>query len=83
MQFTSKYQKVSGHIGVSLFGRNIDTMLKTDVRRRIFGPTEQKVVGGRIKLHEELHNTHSSRNIIGVIKSKTMTWTGNVAHMGR
>jgi hypothetical protein len=31
---------------------------------------------------EELHNLYSSPNIIGMIKSKRMRWTGHVARMG-
>jgi hypothetical protein len=36
------------------------------------------------KLHnEELHNLYSSPNIIRIIKSRMMIWTGHVAQMGR
>jgi hypothetical protein len=36
------------------------------------------------KLHnEELHNFYSSPNIIRMIKSRRMRWTGHVARMGR
>jgi hypothetical protein len=35
------------------------------------------------KLHkEELHNLYSSPNIIRMIKSRRMRWTGQVARMG-
>jgi hypothetical protein len=41
------------------------------------------MVGGWRKLHdEELHNLYSSRNIIGMIKSRRIRWTGHVARMG-
>jgi hypothetical protein len=51
--------------------------------RRIFGP-KREVTGGWRKLHnEELHNLHSSTNIIRMIKSRRMRWTGHVARMGR
>jgi hypothetical protein len=52
--------------------------------RRIFGPTKAKVTGEWIKLHnEELHNLYSTPNIVWVIKSRKMRWTGHVAWMGR
>jgi hypothetical protein len=42
------------------------------------------VTGDWRKLHnEELHNLNSSRGMIRMIKSRTMTWTGHVARMGR
>jgi hypothetical protein len=54
------------------------------VLRRIFGPKGDEVTGGWRKLHnEELHNLYSSPNIIRMIKSRRMRWTGNVAGMGR
>lgn len=37
--------------------------------------------GGCTKLHEELHNLCSSRNFIGVIKSRRVRWVGHVALM--
>jgi hypothetical protein len=41
------------------------------------------VAGGWRKLHnEELHNLYTSPNIIRMIISITMRWTGNVARMG-
>jgi hypothetical protein len=40
-------------------------------------------VGGWKGLHiEELHNLHSSQNIV-VIKSRRVIWAGHVARMGR
>jgi hypothetical protein len=42
------------------------------------------VTGSWKKLHnEELHNLHSSPNIIRMIKSRRMRWAGHVARMGR
>jgi hypothetical protein len=54
------------------------------VLRRISGPKRDEVTGGWRKLHnEELHNLHSSSNIIRMMKSSRMRWTGHVARMGR
>jgi hypothetical protein len=53
------------------------------VLRRIFGPKREEVAGSWRRSHnEELHSLHASQNIIRVIKSKRMTWTGNVALIG-
>jgi hypothetical protein len=53
------------------------------VLRRIFGLERDAVTGGWRKVHnEELHNLHSSPNIIRMIKSMRMKWTGHVARMG-
>jgi hypothetical protein len=53
------------------------------VLRRIFGPKRDDVTGDWRKLHnEELHILYSSPNIIRMIKSRTMRWTGHVARMG-
>jgi hypothetical protein len=54
-------------------------VLENRVLRRIFGP-KRDVTGGWRKLHdEELHNLHSSLNIIRMIKSRNMKWAGHVA----
>jgi hypothetical protein len=54
------------------------------VPRRMFGPKRDEVAGGWRKLHnEELHNLYSSPNIIRMIKSRRMIWTGHAARMGR
>jgi hypothetical protein len=48
-------------------------MFENRVLRRIFGPKRDAVTGGWRKLHnEELHNLHSSPNIIRMIKSRRM-----------
>jgi hypothetical protein len=53
------------------------------VLRRIFGPKRDEVMGEWRKLHnEELHNLHSSPDIIRQVKSRQMRWAGHVAHMG-
>jgi hypothetical protein len=38
--------------------------------------------GWRKLYNEELHNLHSSRSIIRMIKSRRMRWAGHVARMG-
>jgi hypothetical protein len=51
------------------------------VLRTTFGPKRVEVAGGWRRLrNEELHNLHASPNIVRVIKSKRMRWTGHVAH---
>jgi hypothetical protein len=53
------------------------------VLRRIFGPKRDEVTGEWRRLHdEELNDLYSSPNIIRVIKSRRMRWTGHVARMG-
>ena len=50
---------------------------------RIFGPKRDEVTGEWRKLHnEELNNLYSSPNIVRVIKSRRMRWSGHVACMG-
>jgi hypothetical protein len=51
--------------------------------RRIFGRKREEVAGGWRRLHnDELHNFHTSQNIIKVIKSRRMRWTRHVERMG-
>jgi len=52
------------------------------VLRRIFGPKLDEVTGEWRKLHIEKRNDVYSSNIVRVIKSKRMRWTGHVARMG-
>jgi hypothetical protein len=53
------------------------------VLRRIFGPKRDEATGEWRRLHkEELNDLYSSPNIIGVIKSRRMRWTGHVARTG-
>jgi hypothetical protein len=57
-------------------------VFKNRVLRRIFGPKREEDGSWR-KLHnDELHSPNSSKNIVRVIKSRTMTWAGHVARMG-
>jgi hypothetical protein len=49
---------------------------------RMFG-TRREEDGSWRKLHnDELHNLYSSPNIVRVIKSRRMSWTGHVARRG-
>jgi hypothetical protein len=51
--------------------------------RRIFGTKRDEVTGDGRKLHnEELHNLYSSPNMIRMMKSRRIRWTGHVARMG-
>jgi hypothetical protein len=57
---------------------------ENSVPRRIFVPKRDDVMGGWRKLHnEELHNLHSSPNIIRQIKSRRTRWVAFVANMGK
>jgi hypothetical protein len=59
-------------------------MFENRMLRRIFGPKRDEGTGGWRKLHnEELHNLYSSPNIIRMIKSRSMRWTGRVARLGK
>jgi hypothetical protein len=46
--------------------------------KRMFGSKRHEVIGGWRKLH----NLYSSPNIIRMIKSGKMKWTGHLARMG-
>jgi hypothetical protein len=53
------------------------------VLRGIFGPKREEMAGGWRRLHnKELHNLYPSPNIIRVIKSRRISWVGNVACIG-
>ena len=59
------------------------TPFENGVLKRIFGPKRDEVTGEWRKLHnEELKGLYSSPNIVRVIKSRRMRWTGHVARMG-
>jgi hypothetical protein len=52
------------------------------VLRRIFGQKRDEETGGWRKLHnEKLRNFYSSPNIIRMVKSGRMRWTGHVARL--
>ena len=53
------------------------------VLRRVFGPRRDEVMGEWRRLHnEELNDLYYSPNIVRVIKSIRMRWTGHVVRMG-
>jgi hypothetical protein len=59
-------------------------MFENRVLRRIFGPKRDEMTGNWRKQHnEELHNLYSSPNIIRMIKSRRIRWTGDVVRTGR
>jgi hypothetical protein len=54
------------------------------VLRKTFGPKRNEVTGqGRRLYNEELYDLYSSTNIIPMIKSRRMSWAGQVARMER
>jgi hypothetical protein len=54
------------------------------VLRRIFGRQTEEMAGEWRRLHnEDLHNLYPLPNIIRVIKSRKMRWSGRVACMGK
>ena len=58
-------------------------MFENRVLRELFGPKRQEVTEEWRKLHnEELNDLYSLLNIVRVVKSRRMRWTGHVALMG-
>jgi hypothetical protein len=52
------------------------------VLRRVFGPKRDEVTGEWRRLHnEELNDLYFLPNIVRVVKSRRMSWTGHVACM--
>jgi hypothetical protein len=54
-------------------------VLQNGVLRKIFGTKNEEVTGECMELHDELHKSYSSANIITVITSRSITQTGHVA----
>jgi len=53
------------------------------VLRRVFGPKRDEITGEWRTLHnKELREFYSLPNIVRLVKSRRMRWTGNVARMG-
>jgi hypothetical protein len=73
-----KNENVRNHnLPVVLYGCEMWSFAQRE-EHRLWG----KVAGGWRRLHnEELHNLYAPPNIIGVIKSRRMRWTGNVARV--
>ena len=58
-------------------------MFENRVLRRVFGPKRDEVTGEWRKLHNEvLSDLYTLLNIVRVVKSRRMKWTGHVARMG-
>jgi hypothetical protein len=59
------------------------SVFENRVLRRIFGPKRDEETGEWRRLHkEELNDLYSSRDIVRVIKSRSMRWAGHVARVG-
>ena len=58
-------------------------MFENRVLRKIFGPKRDEVKAEWRKLHnEELNDLYTSHSIVWVVKSRRISWAGNVARMG-
>jgi len=58
-------------------------VFENKVLGKIFEPRRDEVTGDWRRLHnEELNDLYSSANIVWVIKSRRMRWSGHVARMG-
>jgi hypothetical protein len=57
-------------------------VFESRVLRIIFGPKTDEVTGDWIKLYNEFNGLYSSPNIIRVVKSRRMNWTGHLARVG-
>jgi phosphoribosylaminoimidazole carboxylase (NCAIR synthetase) len=66
-----------------VFENRVLRVFENRVLRRIFGPKRGEATGEWRSVHnEELNDLCSSPNIIRVIKSRRMGWSGHVARMG-
>ena len=62
----------------------MNKVFENRVLRRVFGPKRDEVTGEWRKLHnEELNDLYSLPNIVRVVKSRRMRWTGHVVRMGK
>jgi hypothetical protein len=50
--------------------------------RRVFGPKRDEVTGEWRKLHNELSDIYSLPTILGVVKSRRLSWGGIVVFGG-
>jgi hypothetical protein len=58
-------------------------VFENKVLRRIFGPKRDEVTGEWRRLYnKELHALYFSPNIVRVINSRRLRWTGHLACMG-
>jgi hypothetical protein len=58
-------------------------VFENSVLRRVFGPKKDEVTGEWRNLHnEELNDLYSLPNVVPVVKSRKMRWSGHVARMG-
>jgi hypothetical protein len=49
-----------------------------------YGPMWDEIIERWRKLHnEELHNSYASENIIRILKTRRIRWTGHAAYMGK
>jgi hypothetical protein len=59
-------------------------MFQNGVLRKVFGAKREERIGDWDKLHnQELHDLYSLSDIIRVIKSRRMRWTGLLIHTGK
>ena len=60
-----------------------EELFENRVLWRVFGPKRDETTGEWRKLHnEELSDLYSLPNIVRVVKSRRMRWTGHVTRMG-
>ena len=57
-------------------------VFESRVFRRVFGPKRDEVTREWRKLHNELRDLYAVSNIVRVVKSIRMRWTGHVTRMG-